>query len=276
VRFLGVDLAWGEGTALRPANRSGAVTLEQDGTISDAGWTVGLDKTLAWIRRHGDAADVLLFVDAPLVVANPSGQRRCERQVGQRYGRFKVSANSTNLASPRKAGVHLREALQRDGWRYDAGIAGPPETGRVISECYPYTTIVGAAELGYDEERPPYKRAARGMAASEAWARRTAACDGLIARVAALRDQDPPIDLRSHPATRNLIDIPSPASAGAYKQREDLLDASLCAWTAALWHRHGLSRCQVLGADDTPDQGGRIATIIAPARDEQRPAGQDQ
>ena len=78
---------------------------------------------------------------------NATGQRRCERRVGQRYGRFKVSANSTNLASPRRAGVHLREALERTGWYYDDGITGPQTMGRVVSECYPYTTIVGAVEL---------------------------------------------------------------------------------------------------------------------------------
>jgi hypothetical protein len=48
-----------------------------------------------------------MFVDASLVVRNAGGQRRCETQVGQRYGYAKVSANSTNLASPRLAGVRL-------------------------------------------------------------------------------------------------------------------------------------------------------------------------
>ena len=47
------------------------------------------------------------------------------------------------------------------------------------------------------------------------------------------------------------------------------VDALLCAWTAALLSRHGPDRCQVLGPSlhqpDTP-----VATIIAPARPEQR------
>jgi hypothetical protein len=51
-------------------------------------------------------------VDAPLVVDNASGQRECERQVGQRYGRWQVSANSTNEASRRLAGVTLRQLLE--------------------------------------------------------------------------------------------------------------------------------------------------------------------
>jgi predicted RNase H-like nuclease len=59
-------------------------------------------------------------------------------------------------------------------------------------------------------------------------------------------------------------------SASQYKQREDLLDAALCAWTAALWYRHGPARCQVLGSASKPDREGRRATIIAPARNSQR------
>jgi hypothetical protein len=107
--------------------------------------------------------------DVPDVVVNPTGQREAERQVGQRYGRWWVSANSTNAASPRKAGVRLRERLETLGWGYDDGWGGPPATGRAVSECYPYTAIVGAAELGYEDRRPPYKRLPRGMKAAQAW-----------------------------------------------------------------------------------------------------------
>jgi predicted RNase H-like nuclease len=138
VRFLGIDLAWGEGTDTKPANGSGVVALEANGRISDAGWTIGLAETLEWIARaSGD--DTSLFVDAPLVVSNATGQRPAEREVGERYGRWWVSANSTNLASPRLAGVHLREHLELLGWRYDDGRDGPPTSGLTMSECYPYT-----------------------------------------------------------------------------------------------------------------------------------------
>ena len=278
MRYLGIDLAWGEGSSSRSANRSGVVALEPSGEIVDADWTVGLDETVAWIERFA-MVNCLLFVDAPLLVTNASGQRLAEKQVGQRYGRWKVSANSTNLASPRLAGVRLRERLETLGWRYSDGVAGPPGAGRWVSECYPYTTIVGAPELGYDAERPRYKRAPRGMPAAESWPLKTRACDELIRRVAALTDADPPMDLASHPTTRRLIDEPSPPVNAAYKQREDLLDAAICAWTAALWHRHGMTRCQVLGVDhadgstsDPPGTLGSLATIVAPARDAQRPA----
>lgn len=273
MRFLGIDLAWREGTADRPANRSGVVALEPSGEIIGAGWTIGLDSTVEWIEQFA-IDDCLLFIDAPLVISNATGQRLAEKQVGQRYWRWKVSANSTNIASTRQAGVRLRELLETLGWRYSDGVSGPPQAGRWVSECYPYTTIVGAPELGYDDERPRYKRAPRGMPATESWLLKTRACDELIRRVASLTDVDPPMNLASHPTSRQLIDEPSPPKNAAYKQREDLLDAAICAWTAALWHRHGTTRCQVLGGDDAAGStSDLLATIVAPARDEQRSTG---
>jgi hypothetical protein len=131
---------------------------------------------------------------------------------------------------------------------------------------------VGVAELGYDVERPRYKRPSKGMPAAT-WKRlRGAACDELIHHLAALANADPPLDLRSDPQTRRLVDEPSPLDRVAYKRREDLIDAVISAWTASLWHRYGLARCQVLGAPEGEAAWGKelVATIIAPARPEQR------
>ncbi len=77
------------------------------------------------------------------------------------------------------------------------------------------------------------------------------------------------MDLTSHPETLRLLEMPTPQADVEAKHREDLLDAALCAWTAALWDRHATERCQVLGENDPPVNGYR-ATIIAPARESQR------
>lgn len=267
MRFVGVDLAWGEGSADRPANETGIAVLDAAGRVLEAGWTRGLAETERLLL--GLDGPVLAFVDAPLVVANPSGQRPCETQVGQRYGRWKVSANTTNLGSPRLAGVTLRTRLEAAGWAVADGLDGPPAAGRWFAECYPYTTLVGAAELGYDRERPRYKRPPKRLPVAAWRPLRAAACDELVRRLAALDRADPPLRLDSHPVTRRLAAEPSPAADRPYKHREDLIDALLCAWTASLWARHGPARCQVLGpATRGPDRPA--ATIIAPARPEQR------
>jgi predicted RNase H-like nuclease len=271
-RYLGIDLAWGEGSEKKPANRSGVVALDATGRIANAGWTIGLDEAVEWVEANA-LANSLLFIDAPLVITNATGARRPDRETGQRYGRWWVSANSVNLGSPRRAGVRLRERLEELGWRYSSGAAGPPGDGRVMSECYPYTTIVGVPDLGYDDKRPAYKRAKKGMPAAQAWPMRTAACDTLIDRIAGLTFFDPPLDLASHPETKRLVDEPSPARTRDYKQREDLLDAAICAWTAAYWHRHGLARSQILGVPDgtaMSDDLEALPSIVAPARARQR------
>lgn len=266
--YVGVDLAWGESTAVRPANETGLVCLTEGGEIRAAGWCRGLSDTLSWILDAvGSEVDVLVAVDAPLIVTNESGQRVCERQVGQRYGRWQVSANTTNTRSPRLAGVALLRELAAVGFTYSDGWAGPPEQGRQVFECYPYTALVGAAELGYDIERPRYKRKPKTLRVAEWRPMRAEACDELIRRVADLSSADPPVLLSSHPVTAALAQAPSPLADLPYKHREDVLDAVICAWTASLWHRHGTGRCQVLGE---PSASGTAPTIIAPARPEQR------
>lgn len=265
LRVLGIDLAWATNKRSGVSNETGVVAVERDGTVVDAGWTRGLDETLDWMEANA-GAEAFAMVDAPLVVTNAVGQRACEKQTGQRYGKWKVSANSTNLNSRNLGGQELRLLLEQRGWSYSAGWSGPPAKGRHFSECYPFTALVGAAELGYDEERPVYKRKPKAMATSEFRPLRAAVCDDLLARLDALAVADPPLRLRSHPVTAALLDEKSPIVDAAYKHREDLVDAAICAWTGLLWLQHGLERCQVLGEDEQASG----ATIIAPARPIQR------
>ncbi len=268
-RFLGVDLAWREDRPDLPANETGVAVIDSGGRVLDAGWTRGVERTIDWADAAGGHAGALMFVDAPLVVRNDTGQRRCETQLGQRYGRWKVSANSTNRHSPRLAGVRFLSLAELSGWRYSDGGHGPPVGGRIVSESYPYATLVGARELGYGTERPRYKRKPLRVPTAQWRTERAAACDILIGRLSQLAAADPPLVLQSHPVTRQLTEEPSPISDSAYKHREDLIDALLCAWTASLWARHSLDRCQVLGLPAEP-AGEPAATIIVPARPEQR------
>ena len=268
-RFIGVDLAWREGSADLVANETGVAVIDGDGQILDAGWTRGVEQTIGWVNRAAADADAVMFVDAPLVVRNQAGQRLCETQVGQRYWRWKVSANTTNTHSTRLAGITFLRLAEQSGWRYSDGSGGPPRAGRFVSETYPYATLVGAAELGYDTERPRYKRKPPHLPAAQWRAERASNCDTLIERLGQLADTDPPLLLLSHPVTKDLAEQPSPLSESAYKHQEDLIDALLCAWTASLWARHGFNRCQVLGLPDTPTNGP-AATMIVPARPQQR------
>ncbi len=282
-RFLGIDLAWGAGTAVRRARETGVAVIDETGTVLHAGWAVGVEEVREWVIRW-ILPGAVIAIDAPLVVTNPTGQRLCEKQVGQRYmSPWKVAANSSNLAKADLAGVTLRRMLEADGIRYTDGIrvddgesvnggdSGSAAVGPapLMFECYPFTTLVGAPEFGYDV-RPRYKRFARAVEPSDRRRLRASECDDLLERMSRLDQARPPVRLRSNPVTRDLLDTPSPLDDRAYKHREDLLDAVLCAWTAALWAVGGPGRVQILGADDTPDADGRIPTIVAPTKPEQR------
>jgi predicted RNase H-like nuclease len=260
--LLGIDLAWGRAGGARRPNESGVAAIDDVGRVVNAGWTANLRATKAWIGGFSEA-DILLFVDAPLVVQNPTGMRLCEKRVGQCYGTYGVSANATNQSSVGLDGVSLRRSLVRSGWQYSDGASGPPKAGRWFSECYPFTTLVGAKEFGYGY-RPPYKRRPAGVT----YAQRAATCNVLIQRLSRLRTKAPPLDLLSHPNTASLVRRPAPTNRRAYKHREDLIDAVICAWTAALWRQFGFARCQVLGL--VSPSKGLHATIIAPFQPEQR------
>jgi len=268
-RFLGVDLAWAEGTAAKPANESGLACIDETGRVIDAGWARGIDEVVDWVQSMHEPGAVLA-VDAPLVVNNPSGMRECERETGSRYGRWHVSANASNQATPRLGGVTLRGRLETLGWTYTDGLDPVGAQVSSVFECYPYTTLVGAAELGYDERRPRYKRMGAALPIVERRAQRALVCDDLIERLWRLTTAAPPLDLSSHEATDSLVTAPTPLADTAYKHREDLIDAVLCAWTASRWHRFGTERSQILGAADPLVVDGRRGTIIAPARPEQR------
>lgn len=277
--YLGIDLAWGLG-ATKPPNETGLCALDASGRILDAGWARGPAAVDEWVgamlaeyRPSTGEADstVVIAIDAPLIVPNASGMRECEREVARGYGRWKVGANASNQALASKAGEVLLELLERRGVAYTDGTAPVAPGGAVAFECYPYTTLVGCPEFGYDVERPRYKRLNTTIPGAEARARRAAATDDLIHRTLHLRAADPPLDLASHPATAELATTPTPVRGeAARKHREDLLDAALCAWTAALWHRHGPARTQSLGTRDPAtidvDARGRVAAIVAPYR----------
>lgn len=271
-QYIGIDLAWGEGSATRRANETGLAVLDEHGTILEAGWARGIDEVAEWLLATAQPGAVIA-VDAPLVIPNASGMRLAERQVGMAYGNRKVAANASNTAMGWQGGVALRVRLEAAGFVYTSGLWPADAAARTFFECYPYTTLVGTAELGYDQERPRYKRLDATLPVAVARQRRAQACDDLIRRVATLTTADPPLDISTHAVGRLLIESPSPVDQIPYKHREDVLDAMLCAWTASIWHRHGLDRVQILGEDDEADAAGRVATIVAPARPEQRVKG---
>jgi hypothetical protein len=68
-RFIGVDLAWREGSAEVVANETGVAVINGDGQILDVGWTRGVEQTIGWAVTAAGGGDAVMFVDAPLTQA---------------------------------------------------------------------------------------------------------------------------------------------------------------------------------------------------------------
>ncbi|WP_414172227.1 hypothetical protein [Clavibacter tessellarius] len=102
-RFLGIDLAWAEGTAARPARETGLACIDGSGRVLDLATARGVDEVVAWIARW-DGPGAVAAVDGPLVVANATGSRLAEKEVASRYGRLGISAYPSNRACPPRGG----------------------------------------------------------------------------------------------------------------------------------------------------------------------------
>jgi predicted RNase H-like nuclease len=270
-RFLGIDLAWAEGTAARPARETGLACIDAAGRVLALETARGIDEVVAWVARWG-APGAVAAVDGPLVVANATGSRLAEKEVASRYGRLGISAYPSNTGRPAQGAVALRRRLEDADWAYDDGSgAARDDDARTMIECYPYTTLVGAPELGFDAMKPRYKRLAPLLATAERRPHRAAEFRVVLDRVAALAQADPPLDVATHPRAAALVADGPAIVERQHKHLEDLLDGLICAWTASYWARHGTARSQVLGATDpVVDELGRRGTIIAPARPHQR------
>ncbi|MET7906385.1 hypothetical protein ABZS86_35030, partial [Streptomyces sp. NPDC005355] len=94
-----------------------------------------------------------------------------------------------------------------------------PHPTTTLDNCS-YTTLVGASESGYDQERPTYKRRPARVPTAHRRAVRAEECDKLIARMAGLATADPPLLLSSHMVSRRLLDEPSPQLAADFTDRQ--------------------------------------------------------
>lgn len=132
---VGIDLAWG------PKNRTGLAAVAADGRLLASASARSDDEIVEWICAHAPQLGVVA-IDAPLVVTNETGRRRCESLIHAAFGRFDASPHSTNLGKPefrppRGAGLAERLGLPLD----------PALRDRVAIEVYPHPAMVGLWRL---------------------------------------------------------------------------------------------------------------------------------
>ena len=219
---LGVDLAW---TA---RNGSGACALDADGRVVDERILVTDDELLEWVNDLASESAVVA-VDAPLLVPNETGRRPCESELSREYGSRWASTHSSNrqLLLDRHGAIRgevLAGELRRSGfgdlWS---------QTQRTLLEVYPHHAIIEAFGL---PRRLAYKKGRI--------AERRSGLRRLNELILSLAKADPPF-------IGPPVAITDTMTGGELKAIEDLLDARICAWVAAVWIRYGDTRVRVFG-----------------------------
>ncbi len=234
MRFVGVDLAWGE------RNNTGLCALDASGAVLGSGRARSDEEIRSWIEPHLHGDGVVVGVDAPLVVNNLSGRRHCEAIVGATFQHREAGAYPTNRAQPHfvDGGRAARLAAEL-GLSVDPHFA-PGVPVRAMLEVYPHTAIVCLFGLGRTIK---YKRRSGRSVAT-----RKAAFARLTELLESLASFDPPLRIAASPHWARLrAEIDGASTAAALSRAEDELDAYVCAYVGLYFVAHGERRCAVLG-----------------------------
>ena len=248
MRYIGLDLAWGE------RNTTGAAVLESlnDNPRSGATLTATADDLLTdddvldFVRTHDDAGGLLIGIDAPLTVPNLTGKRFCEailsaclrkQEAGPHPANRTLLAGTDGTVRGERLAARLNVAL---------GIAHAPHLEtlappvRVCFEVFPHPAHIALFDL---PKTLKYKaRPKRDLQTRLAEFRRYAQL------LESLRGFDPPLFLPEGDdfwLRRDPEGLSKPSSK--LKKHEDAMDAVSCAYIALYRHRWGNEKCPVIG-----------------------------
>lgn len=119
--FVGVDLAWAG------RNPTGVAAVDADGCLVGVGAARDDASVLAALRPYV-VGDCLVAFDAPLVVANRTGQRPAEAALNRDFRQFEAGAYPANTEKPEFADVP-RAARLPANWRWIWILFRPPRGG---------------------------------------------------------------------------------------------------------------------------------------------------
>jgi predicted RNase H-like nuclease len=235
ITFIGVDLAWQS-----DKNPSGIVVAR--GSISGAALVycssdiTPLQNVVDCIISHSKS-NTVIAIDAPLIIDNETGQRPCEKSIGQKFGKYHAAAHSSNLKRyPDPGGVRLAQYLEEKGFSHSPNpTTDKLRTGRWFFEVYPHPAHVVLFDLDriikYKKGRVAEKR--RGL-------------QKLCQHLKKLVGADPPF-LQNEKLKKLLQKNVEELRGKSLKQYEDNLDALLCAYLALFYWRWGEEKNEMIG-----------------------------
>lgn len=261
--FIGIDLAWSN------RNPSGCAVIRNRRLIAYASSLGSDNEIVAYVREQlEDECPAIIGVDAPLSVPNPSGSRRCDRELSREWRRFEAGALPANRKNflrmnpppPDEGPVNKRQvtrfkmsegqgqlpnpvrgealaALLSEQLRFSQSATVPHRAeGRLICEIYPHPAHVSLFKL---DKTLKYKARA-GRSYCERWA----ALEQYQHHLRSLRWAKPSLKRTKRLLTK--IDVRT-LRGSAYKAYENTLDAITCAYVVNyLWH-HGPEMARTYG-----------------------------
>lgn len=229
VTYLGIDLAWGE------RNRTGLAALDEKGRLTASTAVVTDDEIAEFITTQSGSV-VIAAIDAPIVVPNATGRRRCESMLQAEFGAYNAGAHSTNRShawfNPPRA-MHLAERFR---WEVDPAVT-PAAGASVAIEVYPHPAMVTLFDLSTViryKNKPGRTTDSRREAFDHLLNEMERVCNRTLQLAESQRWQE---------IRRAVAAASRPMHLGAV---EDEVDAIFCAYLAWLWARRD-PRMQVLG-----------------------------
>ncbi len=224
--FTGFDSAWGgrnKGALcdLETTSKPGVLRAQAHG---DVAWGNAPRLIVREDETH------VVAIDQGLVVRKARGCRPVEADLARALMKsFRVGAHSSNTTNPcygENAGIWtLTEALDASGYRQNPMAVSRREPGRWYFECYPHPAWLGLFGLPSLLLYKVRKKNAAGWRVA-------------VESVRSLANASPSIE--------NIQDL-VPADMPPTKANEDLLDAIISAYVAAVWWESGTERSACFG-----------------------------
>ncbi len=222
MHFVGVDLAWGD------RKPTGLAFLDGEGCLLHVSAASTDDAIVAALAPYVED-DCLVAIDAPLIVANATGNRPAEAALNKDFARFDAGAHPSNTGKP-----EFRE--QPRGARIAArlGLDINPRSGqaRRAIEVYPHPATVVLFRLGRTLKYKNKPGRSLDQLRSELIV--------LFGLLEGLASADPPLLVNGHHADRHAVTawqaLRSAVEKAGRKSElrvvEDQVDAVICAYVA--------------------------------------------
>jgi predicted RNase H-like nuclease len=219
MNFIGIDLGW------KPKGGTALAVLNPKGRVTASTYKREEREIISYVESYSRRG-CLVGIDAPLVVRNYRGRRRCEKQL-QGMGIPSYPANRRWLLKAFRGvrGESLVAGLRKIGFELMDELTPGAETLGIM-EVYPYATLRMLLNA-----LPAYKKGSK--------AERSLGLNKLRRELARLH---PPLML-----PREFLNQDAESRLEELKKLADLLDAAVAAYTVYLYWLYGEERCVVLG-----------------------------